>query len=121
VLSRTAWANAAASGPQADVGSADAGLAGDAAGNGVILLRYTPGSESTFQREEGFLEAVQGNPRLKVLSSDQYAGTTPEESLAKAQQVLQKFGGQVSGVFAVCEPNANGTLGGSKNWACPAR
>jgi len=99
-------AAAAGSGKQGD---AAAGAA--SSGNGVILLRYTPGSESTYQREEGFLETVQNNPRLKVLSSDQYAGTTPEESLAKAQQVLQKFGNQVAGVFAVCEPNANGTLG----------
>jgi ABC-type sugar transport system substrate-binding protein len=119
-----AGANDAAAGPQANAGSARTGDsagdtagdnasngAGDGSGNGVILLRYTPGSESTYQREEGFLEEVQSHPRLKILSSDQYAGTTPEESLAKAQQVLQKFGGQVAGVFAVCEPNANGTLG----------
>lgn len=115
-----AGVNDVAAGPQADAGSAKTGDtagdnagngAGNGSGNGVILLRYTPGSESTYQREEGFLEAVQSHPRLKILSSDQYAGTTPEESLAKAQQVLQKFGGQVAGVFAVCEPNANGTLG----------
>lgn len=99
---------ASSQGPGAEGSTNSSGTSG---GNGVILLRYTPGSESTFQREEGFLETVQNNPKLKVLSSDQYAGTTPEESLAKAQQVLQKFGNRVSGVFAVCEPNANGTLG----------
>lgn len=105
---------ASAASAAAAAGSGDPSAAADGAassGNGVILLRYTPGSESTYQREEGFLETVQNNPRLKVLSADQYAGTTPEESLAKAQQVLQKFGNQVAGVFAVCEPNANGTLG----------
>jgi len=77
----------------------------------VILLRYTPGSESTHQREEGFLEAIKSHPELNVLSSDQFAGTTPEESLNKAQQVLQKFGPRTNGLFAVCEPNANGVLG----------
>lgn len=80
-------------------------------GAGVILLRYTPGSESTHQREEGFLEALGGRNHVHVLSSDQYCGTTPEESLAKAQQVLQKYGPRTRGIFAVCEPNANGTLG----------
>lgn len=102
-----------------DSGKAASGNAGTAAGGGasaagqegVILLRYTPGSESTFQREEGFLEELQSHPHVGVLSSDQYSGTTPEESLVKAQQVLQKFGPRAKGIFAVCEPNANGTLG----------
>jgi len=107
--SGSADASEAGAGPNRQ--TAGGGSTGEAAGNGVILLRYTPGSESTYQREEGFLDTVQNDPRIKVLSSDQYAGTTPEESLAKAQQVLQKFGGQAAGVFAVCEPNANGTLG----------
>ena len=77
---------------------------------GVILLRYTPGSESTTQREEGFLEELKHYPDIHVISSDQYSGTTPEQSLDKANQILQKFAGLTLGVFAVCEPNANGTL-----------
>lgn len=76
----------------------------------VMLLRYTPGSQSTTLREEGFLDAIKKHPDIKVLSSDQYAGTTPESSVDKAQQMLNKFGDQVDGIFAVCEPNANGTL-----------
>ncbi len=77
----------------------------------VILLRYNPGSESTEQREEGFLETIKNEfPDIKVISSDQYAGTTPEESLAKATEVLDKYRDKVNGIFAVCEPNANGTL-----------
>lgn len=79
---------------------------------GVILLRYTPGSESTTQREEGFLETmVKEYPGVNILTSDQYSGTTPESSLEKAQQLLIKYGDRVQGIFAVCEPNANGVLG----------
>ncbi|MCA8985294.1 MAG: substrate-binding domain-containing protein [Planctomycetaceae bacterium] len=78
----------------------------------VILLRYNPGSESTEQREAGFLETLTRQfPEIKVLSSDQYAGTTPESSLEKATEVLEKYRDQVDGIFAVCEPNATGTLG----------
>jgi ABC-type sugar transport system substrate-binding protein len=78
---------------------------------GVILLRYNPGSESTEQRERGFLETLAKEyPTLPVLSSDQYSGTTPETSLDKSQQLLNKYRGQVQGVFAVCEPNATGML-----------
>lgn len=100
--------------PSATPGAANstsAAPSGGANNEGVILLRYTPGSESTYQREEGFLAEVQAHPELPILSSDQYSGTTPEESLAKAQQVLQKYGRRARGIFAVCEPNANGTLG----------
>ena len=81
-------------------------------GQGVILLRYNPGSESTEQREQGFLDTLAKDyPEIKVLSSDQYSGTTPETSLDKSQQLLLKFRDQVGGVFAVCEPNARGMLG----------
>lgn len=78
---------------------------------GVILLRYNPGSESTEQRERGFLETLQKEyPQITILSSDQYAGTTPEQALDKAQQMLSKYGNSLTGVFCVCEPNAAGML-----------
>ena len=77
----------------------------------VILLRYYQGSESTERREAGFLDAIKKEfPGLKVISSDQYSGTTPEDSLVKATQVLNKFKKEVNGIFAVCEPNATGTF-----------
>ncbi len=76
----------------------------------VIMLRYNPGSESTAQREEGFLEAMAEEKGIEVLSSDQYAGTKTEEALAKATQLLNKYRDQVNGIFAVCEPNCNGVL-----------
>jgi ribose transport system substrate-binding protein len=77
----------------------------------VILLRYTTGSESTEQREQGFLDKIAEYPGIEVLSSDQYLGTTPELSLEKAQQVINAYGDQIDGIFAVCEPNATGVLG----------
>jgi ABC-type sugar transport system substrate-binding protein len=83
---------------------------------GVVLLRYNPGSESTEQREKGFLETLANEyPAIKVISSDQYAGTTPESALDKATDVLNKYRGRVTGVFAVCEPNATGVLGALEN------
>lgn len=79
---------------------------------GVVLLRYTQGSESTEQREKGFLDTLQKEfPQINILSSDQYSGTTPESSLEKALQMLNKYGDRIEGIFAVCEPNANGVLG----------
>lgn len=77
----------------------------------VVLMRYSQGSESTEKRENGFLDTIkQEFPQIKILSSDQYSGTTPESSLDKAQDLLQTFGEQVTGLFTVCEPNTTGML-----------
>lgn len=78
----------------------------------VILLRYQQGSESTERREAGFLDTLKKEfPKIKILSSDQYAGTTPEEALSRATQVLNKYKNEVNGIFAVNESSATGTLG----------
>lgn len=76
----------------------------------VILLRYKEGSESTEQREKGFLDAIAKAENVNVLSSDQYAGTTTQDAMATATQLLNKYRDEVNGIFAVCEPNCNGTL-----------
>jgi ABC-type sugar transport system substrate-binding protein len=89
---------------------------GDDGGSGVVLLRYSPGSESTEQREKGFLETLAKEfPQIEVISSNQYAGTTPESALDKATDVLNRYQDRVTGIFAVCEPNANGVLGALEN------
>ncbi len=83
----------------------------DGKGN-VILLRYNVGSESTEQREEGFLQTIRNEfPNLKIISDDQYSGITPLEAQNKALEVLNQFGDRVNGMFAVCEPNTVGVLG----------
>lgn len=82
----------------------------DGQGN-VVLVRYNQGSESTYQREEGFLECLNREfPGIKVLSSDRYIGTTPELSLSNAMLILQHYQQDINGIFAVCEPNATGVL-----------
>ena len=79
-------------------------------GGNIVLLRYLVGSESTQQREEGFLDKLKDFSELKVISSDQYSGDTPQSSLDKAPaKLLNKFGDQVDGIFAVNEPSAAGT------------
>lgn len=76
----------------------------------VILMRYRAGSESTEQREEGFLKAMKEYPRIKILSSDQYGEAKTEQAMAKAQSLLLKYQDDVDGFFAVCEPNCNGAF-----------
>lgn len=82
----------------------------------VILLRYMVGSESTEQREEGFLDRLkEKHPDINVLVSNEYALDTPETALSKATQLLQKYRDEVDGIFAVCEPNCEGTLQALRN------
>jgi ABC-type sugar transport system substrate-binding protein len=78
---------------------------------GVILLRYKTGSESTEQRETGFLDTLRKEyPDIPILVDNQYAGTGRDESLSNAQNVLTKYKTRTTGIFAVCEPNAAGVL-----------
>jgi ribose transport system substrate-binding protein len=76
----------------------------------VILLRYSPGSQSTAMREKGFLDGIAKYPDIKVLSDDQYSGISEASAMDKGQTLLQKFGKQVNGVFAVNETSAAGMM-----------
>src|SRR6059036_2458577 len=70
----------------------------------VILLRYAVGSASTEAREAGFLDALKKHPDIKVISSDQYAGPTRETGYQASQNLLNRFGREVNGIFCPCEP-----------------
>src|SRR5437879_13514820 len=71
----------------------------------VILLRYAVGSASTEAREAGFLDTLKAKfPDLKLLSADQYAGPTRETGYQASQNLLNRFGNEVNGVFCPCEP-----------------
>jgi ribose transport system substrate-binding protein len=78
----------------------------------VILLRYGVGSASTEAREAGFLDAITAKfPGIKVVSSDQYAGATRETAYQTSQNLLNRFGRDLNGVFT---PNENSTIGMTK-------
>ena len=64
----------------------------------VIMLRYLEGSASTTDREEGFLEVMRSKfPGIELISSDQYAGATRDSAKRTAENLLQRFGDQVTG------------------------
>jgi ribose transport system substrate-binding protein len=70
----------------------------------VILLRYAIGSASTEEREAGFLDTVKKKfPNLKLVSSDQYGGATRETAYQVSQNLLNRFGKDVDGIFCVNE------------------
>ena len=70
----------------------------------VILLRYAVGSASTEEREKGFLDAMGKFPGIKMISADQYAGVTVEAAYQASQNLLNRYGNEVNGVFCVTEP-----------------
>jgi ribose transport system substrate-binding protein len=93
-------------------------LAGDGlktmlpAGGKVVLLRYQEGSDSTTEREEGFLESVRAASNVQILSDNQYGGTDVETAYRRSETLLSRFktpDGQldVQGIFT---PNESTTL-----------
>ncbi|HLU49766.1 MAG TPA: substrate-binding domain-containing protein, partial [Planctomycetota bacterium] len=78
----------------------------------VILLRYQVASESTSQREEGFLSTLASEfPEIEVISSDQYADDSEEKAFQKSQNLLTRFRDQVDGIFCPNESSTAGMLG----------
>jgi ribose transport system substrate-binding protein len=75
----------------------------------VLMLRLQEGSASTEERERGFLERIKaGYPGITVVSSDQYAGPTRETAKRASENLLNRFGGDLQGVFT---PNESSTIG----------
>ena len=75
----------------------------------VLLLRYAEGSASTTERERGFMERMKSTyPGMTVVSSDQYAGTTRESAKKASENLLNRFGGDLQGIFT---PNESSTIG----------
>ena len=76
----------------------------------VVLLRYSEGSASTHEREEGFLEEIARHAGIEVVSSDQYAGATKESAFQTSQNLLNKYGDTVQGIFCPNESSAFGMM-----------
>ena len=75
----------------------------------VILLRYAEGSASTEEREAGFLEEMkQKFPNVELISTDQYGGATRDTAKRAAENLLNRFGDEVTGIFC---PNESTTAG----------
>lgn len=76
----------------------------------VLLLPYAIGSESTEQRERGFLEAIEKFPDLAVLAKDKHGGPDEPTAVQVSENLLATYGDQVDGVFCSNESNVSGML-----------
>lgn len=76
----------------------------------VILVRNQEGSESTEQREAGFLETLSQYPNINMLSDNQRVNSLAEHALQISSSLLVALGDEVEGIFTVCEPINTGML-----------
>lgn len=75
----------------------------------VLVLRYAEGSASTTERETGFIEQIKAKfPEIELVSTDQYAGATRDTAKRAAENLLNRFGEEVQGIFT---PNESSTAG----------
>lgn len=77
----------------------------------ILLLRYAEGSASTTAREAGFLARREAAwPGLELVSSDQYAGATRDTAKRAAENLLNRHGRDLDGMFVVNESSTSGML-----------
>lgn len=76
----------------------------------IILMRYALNSESTEQREAGFLDAIGKHPGIELLVQDKYAGPEERGALELGESLLAKHGDQVQGIFCPNQSTASGML-----------
>jgi ribose transport system substrate-binding protein len=75
----------------------------------VLVLRYAEGSASTTEREGGFIDQIKAKfPEIELVSTDQYAGATRDTAKRASENLLNRFGDVVQGIFT---PNESSTAG----------
>jgi ribose transport system substrate-binding protein len=90
----------------------------------IVMLRYAEGSESTLQREAGFLEAIYSRKEIEILSANQYGGADVEGAYKKSEALLSRYrhsDGSL-GVDGIFTPNESTTIAmlrvlQDNNWA----
>ncbi|TAH34663.1 MAG: sugar ABC transporter substrate-binding protein [Planctomycetota bacterium] len=73
----------------------------------VLLLRYMEGSESTMQREQGFVDTVSQAAGIELVDPRRYAGASRASAQDAAENLLATYS-DVHGVFC---PNESSTFG----------
>ncbi|MDI1318881.1 MAG: substrate-binding domain-containing protein [bacterium] len=77
----------------------------------VLMLRNAVGSANTEEREEGFLEVMKKEfPGIKLVSTDQHGGVSRDNAYRTSQNLLNRFGRELDGVFACNQPTTAGLL-----------
>jgi ribose transport system substrate-binding protein len=82
----------------------------------ALMLRYMEGSASTNRREQGFLDGIaEAAPDIELVSTNQYAGATMNDAFEAAQNLLNRYGDEIAGVFCPNESSTQGMLRALEN------
>jgi ribose transport system substrate-binding protein len=77
----------------------------------AIMLRCQAGADAAEEREAGFLEGMHREfPGIELISTDQYGGPSRDTARRAAENLLNRFGDRVNGIFASNESSATGML-----------
>ncbi len=76
----------------------------------VLVLRYQEGVASTEQREQGFIFRMKSHPGIELVSSNQFAGATRDTAKSAAENLLNRYGADIDGIFTPNESSTAGTL-----------
>jgi ribose transport system substrate-binding protein len=77
----------------------------------ILMLRYQEGSASTEQREAGFMQEIKAKfPGIEVVSSNQFAGPTRDTAKAASENLLNRYGNDIQGIFTPNESSTTGML-----------
>ncbi|RKX34350.1 MAG: sugar ABC transporter substrate-binding protein [Verrucomicrobia bacterium] len=77
----------------------------------ALMLRCQVGSASTEEREAGFLNQLRGrHPGIEIVSSDQHGGATRDTAYRASQNLLNRFGRDLDGIFTPNESTSVGML-----------
>jgi ribose transport system substrate-binding protein len=75
----------------------------------VVLLRYSEGSDSTAQREAGFLEVMKEHPGITVILDNRYGGATVAAAQDTSLNLIDKLR-EADGIFCPNESSTQGML-----------
>jgi len=77
----------------------------------VIMLRHQEGSASTYKREKAFLRKLKTEyPEIDLVSTDQYGGATRDTAKRASENLLNRYGNVVQGIFCPNEASSVGML-----------
>jgi ribose transport system substrate-binding protein len=74
----------------------------------ILVLRYQEGVFSTEQREKGFVDRMKNHPGIEIISSNQFAGATRDTAKSASENLLNRYGDEIDGMFT---PNESSTAG----------
>jgi ribose transport system substrate-binding protein len=77
----------------------------------VIMMRTSEGANSSLNREAGFLQKLKADfPNIELVSSEQFAGPTRDGAKRLAENLLNRYGNDVQGIFTSNESSTAGML-----------